>query len=147
MPGHYYFDPRLRDTRMSGLTARALARVDVASSIQAHLVNYACLQDALKGVPGIAPLFPHLDPHTVPLGMPVLVVGGRRNGLARALQAEGIAATPWWAGYNRRLDFAHQPEACALKDSVLFLPVRPPLDPAAMDRIASRTAAILASLR
>jgi dTDP-4-amino-4,6-dideoxygalactose transaminase len=79
------------------------------------------------------------------------VAGGaaRRDALAAALQAEGIAAAPWWAGYNRMLDHADRPgadlaAARALKAGVLALPVDQGLSPRALDRIAARTRALAA---
>ena len=143
MPAHYYFDPFLRETRISRLTARALRGFDVAAAIDARKANYTRLLDRLRDIPGLVPLFPDLTAGTVPLGMPVLVGGPGRDALARALQAEGIGATPWWAGYNRHLDFTGHPEACALKDRVLFLPAHPWLETAAIDHIATRVAALI----
>ena len=143
MPGHYYFDPSLRETRISRLTARALRGFDVAAAIDARKANYTRLLDRLQDIPGLAPLFPGLTAGAVPLGMPVLIGGPGRDALARALQAEGIGATPWWAGYNRRLDFTGHPEACALKDRVLFLPAHPWLEAAAIDHIATRVADLI----
>jgi dTDP-4-amino-4,6-dideoxygalactose transaminase len=143
MPADYYFDPSLSGTGISRLTARALRGFDVAATIEARKAHYIRLLDRLQDITGLAPLFPDIGEGTVPRGMPVLIKSMSRDGLARALQAEGIGATPWWAGYNRRLDFTGHQEACALKDSVLFLPAHPWLEVAAIDHIASRVAALI----
>ena len=134
MPGHYYFDPDLADRGMSGLTARALAKVDVAAEIAARRAGYLRYLAALEG---FAPLFPHLTEGTVPLGMPLQVAPGQRDALVRGLQAEGIAATPWWSGYHRGLDFSGQAEACRLKDGIVFLPLGAGIGPAEIDRAAA----------
>ena len=60
--------------------------------------------------------------------MPVRVKNCHRNALVKALQAEGIAAMPWWAGYNRHLDFSDRPgidlsAARTLKDTIVSLPI------------------------
>jgi perosamine synthetase len=144
MPAHYYFDPRLRDAGLARVTARAIAGFDVPGAIAARRTNYARMLDRLDGLPGAAPVFPALDEGAVPLAFPVLVAGPARPRVVAALQAEGIAATPWWSGYNRHLDFAGQPDACRLKDGVVSLPVHQYLGPEAIDHIAGRFRAHLA---
>jgi dTDP-4-amino-4,6-dideoxygalactose transaminase len=121
MPASYYFDPALTDARISALAMRPLASFDVGAIIAARRANYTAYLDVLASMPSVRPLFPELAPETCPLCMPVLVED--RDALAAALQARGMAATPWWAGYNRHLDFTGQTEACFLKDHVLSLPV------------------------
>lgn len=143
MPAHYYFQAHLRDTRISSLTLRALAGFDVSASITARRANYQRLLGRLEGIPGMTPLFPTLAEDAVPLGMPVLIEGNHRDALALALQSEGISATPWWSGYHQRLMFTGQPDACRLKDKVLFLPTQPWLNRASIDHIAARTAALM----
>ena len=143
MPGHYYFDPDLRDTRISAITLRALSGFDVAATIAARRANYLRLLTAIAGIPSIAPLYSDLSATTVPLSMPLRVSGGHRNAMVARLQAEGIAATPWWSGYNRHLDFSDQPQvdlsaARALKDTVLSLPIHQYLGPVEIDHIAAR---------
>jgi perosamine synthetase len=135
MPAGYYFDPRLTDARMSPLTRRALASFDVAAAIAARRAHYRRYLDLLAGMPGVTPLFPTLAPDTCPLAMPVLVEN--RDALAAALAARGIAATPWWAGYHRHLDFSDQPAARHLKDHLLALPVHQYLAPGAMAHVAA----------
>jgi dTDP-4-amino-4,6-dideoxygalactose transaminase len=148
MPGHYYFDPRLTDARMSTFTMRELAGFDVAATIAARRANYLRLLDGMVGVPDLAPIYPELPASAVPLSMPVRVTTSdgkvaqaRRNALVRALQAEGIAATSWWAGYCRHLDFSDKPgvdlaTARRLKDTVFSLPTHQNLGQIEIDHIA-----------
>jgi perosamine synthetase len=143
MPGHYYFDPGLTDARMSVITSRALSGFDVAATIGVRRANYLRLLDGLSGIPGVSPLFPDLPMSAVPLSMPLRVSGGHRNALVARLQAEGIAATPWWSGYNRQLDFSDSAQADlssarTLKDTVLSLPIHQYIGPAGIDHIATR---------
>lgn len=120
MPADYYFDPRLLDAAINPLTIRQMRSFDVARTIARRRENYIFYLTTLAGVAGITPLFPDLPADVCPLSMPVLVEN--RDALAAALTSLGIAATPWWAGYNRRLNFAGQSAAHHLKDHVLSLP-------------------------
>jgi perosamine synthetase len=138
IPGHYYFDPDLRDRRIGGQTLRALRKISIADQIAVRLTNHGRFLDRLHGIPGIAPLFPTLPSGAVPLGMPVLVRAELRNRLAQVLAAEGIAATPWWSGQHRRLDFTGQSAALELKARVLFLPSHGDMTGEDIDRIAAR---------
>ncbi len=69
-----------------------------------------------------------------PLTLPVLV--DQRLSVARALQAAGIAASPWWAGFHAELDWYGQEGATYLKNHGLALPVHQQLTESDMSRIA-----------
>ena len=120
MPAHYYFDPRLRDARISRFAARPLRAFDVSGAIAARKANHAAWLEALDGMPGATPLFPDLPGTACPLSMPVLVAD--RDAVAAGLAARGIPATPWWAGYDRHLDWDGFDDARHLKNHVLSLP-------------------------
>ncbi len=142
MPGHYYFDPRLANAGLSALTARQIRSFDVAGAIAARRANYQAYLDAFAGMPDVTPLFAGLAPGVCPLAMPVLVE--RRDALAAELGARGIAATPWWAGYSRHLDFTGQTGACHLKDHLLSLPVHQYLGAGAVSHIAATLGELIA---
>lgn len=120
IPPHYYFDPRLRDARISAVTACQIRAFDVEAAITIRRENYRTYLLALAEMPKVRPLFPDLTDESCPLSMPVLVEN--RDAIAAALTSRGIAATPWWAGYNRHFDFAAHADARYLKDHVLSLP-------------------------
>lgn len=147
MPGHYYFDPDLAERAISPGTLRAMAGMDPAAESATRRAGYARGLAALEGQAGLQPLFPRLTPGTVPLGLAVQVAPALRDGLVRALQAEGIAATPWWAGYHRGLDWgpqgAGQPGARALKDGIILLPLGAGIGAAEVDHAVARLAALL----
>ncbi len=134
MPPHYYFDPRLRDRRISRLTAWTLQSFAIDATIRARRRNYLRLQDCLAGVAGVTLLADGLPQDACPMGMPVLVTN--RNAVADRLTRQGISVTPWWAGFHRRLSWEGCADACHLKNHLLMLPVYQGLDDGAMDRIA-----------
>lgn len=121
MPGHYYFDPDLRGRRIAGLTARALAGFDIPGAIAARKANWRAYRERLDGVAGVTPLYPDLPEGACPLSLPLLI--RNRDAAAQALQRQGIPATPWWAGYNRNVEWDNMGDAAALKDGVLSLPL------------------------
>jgi dTDP-4-amino-4,6-dideoxygalactose transaminase len=143
MPAHYYFDTGLAGRRLAAPTARALVRADIAAEITLRRARHARLLDRLQGLRGAVPLYPDLPADAVPLGMPLLVAAAQRDRLAAALAAEGIEATPWWAGEHRGLDFTGQDVARDLKARVLFLPAHPGIPEAGIDRMAARLQALL----
>lgn len=128
MPLSYYFDPRLRDARISALARRALPSFDIPAAIAARRANWQHYMDLIGPASGVTPLFPTLPLDACPQSMPVLTHD--RDRLARALQAQGIAASPWWAGYNKKLDWSGVPDARYLKDHVLSLPLHQGIDAA-----------------
>lgn len=121
MPQHYYFDPALENATISGFARRSLRSFDVMAAISARRANYQSYLDLLSNMPGITPLFPILPDHICPHSMPVLVAN--RDALAAGLNACGIAATPWWAGYNQHQAWDGFSDARYLKDHVLSLPL------------------------
>ncbi|WP_371170543.1 DegT/DnrJ/EryC1/StrS family aminotransferase [Aliiroseovarius sp. 2305UL8-7] len=120
MPVGYYFDPALRRSRLSSYTKKALVGFDVMNVREKRRENFATYQRMLKDEPGLVPLFPELPSTDCPLSYPVLV--NDRDGLARKLSVLGIAATPWWSGYNQKLDWGGFADARYLKDHILALP-------------------------
>lgn len=141
VPGHYYFDPALQERRISALTLRALRGQNVAEAIRRRRQNYRTLIGLLQDLPEVQPLQPELPADACPLNLPVLVP--ERDAIARRLQKEGIEATPWWAGYNRHLDWAGMEDARFLKDNLLALPVHQLLGPEHLQHIAARLHSIL----
>jgi dTDP-4-amino-4,6-dideoxygalactose transaminase len=88
----------------------------------------------------LRPLWPSLPAGVCPLAFPLRVEA--RNETVAALQREGIAALPWWAGFHlRSLDWLRYPEACALKRQMLVLPIHQNLDEQHLTYMVERTAA------
>ncbi|MDE9451599.1 DegT/DnrJ/EryC1/StrS family aminotransferase [Aliiroseovarius sp. Z3] len=120
MPPGYYFDPALKHSRISGFTKRALAAFNPAQTRTRRRENYDIYQSLLSDIAGVTPLYETLPDTACPLSFPVLVED--RDAVAARLSARGIAATPWWSGYNQKLDWAEFDDAQFLKDHVLTLP-------------------------
>lgn len=136
IPGHYYFDPALQGTRISAFAARPLRAFSVSGMIAARRRNWQIYRELLDGIPGIGLLTPALAAETCPLNMPVLIQD--RDRVAHALQARGIGVTPWWAGFNRNLNWSGQAEAMDLKNTVLSLPLHQSLGAAHLEHITAQ---------
>ena len=142
MPADYYFDPSLIGTRISALAARPLGAFDVAEHAALRRRNYRAYLDLLTGCEGVTPLFATLPDGVCPLNMPVLI--DDRDRIAAQMVAEGIAVTPWWAGYHRDVDFTPFPEERHLKDHILALPLYAGLQPRHLQRIVARLTELIA---
>lgn len=127
IPGHYYFDPRIAGWGLDDLTARAMRSVSIDDIVAARRRNWHVLSSCIDAVDGARLVLPRIADTTCPQNFAVYVQN--RDVVARRLQARGIAATPWWAGYNRNLDWSGQDEAIALKETILGLPVHQSLTP------------------
>jgi perosamine synthetase len=141
MPADYYFDPALTDVGISRLTARAIGSFDIAAAISARRANYRQYQALLAGLPGVTLLYPDLPDDTCPLNMPILV--DNRDALSAALTAQGISATPWWAGFHQAIDFSAFPEACDLKNRILALPLHQGMGPAHVAHVVAQLGALM----
>lgn len=141
IPGHYYFDPALLKTQMSVFTSRSLRAFSVTQAVSTRRANWQLYRDLLEDIPDLRLLLPDIAPETCPLNMPILVAD--RDRVVQALQSKGIGATPWWAGFNRNLDWSGQEEAMGLKNKALSLPLHQYLGAAHLDYIAAHLRAAL----
>ena len=137
-----FFDPARHAER--ALPARIAAVVfgcDADALRERRRAHYRQLQQALAAVPGLEPLYPELPEGVCPLSLPLLV--SDRAAWVAALQAVGIAALPWWAGYHpRSIAWEAFPEACHLKDHILTLPVHQNLDAPHLAYLAAQVARV-----
>ena len=136
IPSHYYFDPTLRNRRISSFALRPLRSFSVSDVSEARRQNWQTYRELLDDMPGVRLVNPDLAADTCPLNMPIRIA--HRDRVARELQAMGIGATPWWAGFNRNLDWSGQTEAIELKNSILSLPLHQYLGPAHIQHIANQ---------
>lgn len=133
IPPHYYFDPALRNARMSVFASRSLRAFSVSEAISSRRAHWERYRDLLDGMVGVRMLLPELASGTCPLNMPIMVAD--RDRIVQQLQNWGIGATPWWAGFNSNLDWTGQDQAMAIKNSVVALPLHQSLSDAHVDYI------------
>ncbi len=96
--------------------------------------NYQRLLEAFPQTPACVPVFPVLDPATVPSHFTVLAE--RRDALQDFLKEEGIHTTAYW-GKSPLADTSRCPQAQYIYDHVLSLPCDQRYGPAEMERIAA----------
>ncbi|WP_298854416.1 DegT/DnrJ/EryC1/StrS family aminotransferase [uncultured Ruegeria sp.] len=133
IPSHYYFDPTLRNARMSVFASRPLRAFSVSEAISARRAHWERYRNLLDGMVGVRMLLPELASGTCPLNMPIMVAD--RDRIVQQLQSWGIGATPWWAGFNSNLNWTGQDQAMAIKNSVVALPLHQSLTGAHVDYI------------
>ena len=141
MPANYYFDSALKGAGISRVTVRAIGSFDVAASIRVRRANYRQYQALLAELPGVTLLYPDLPDDICPLNMPILVE--ERDRLCADLVAQGISATPWWAGFHQAIDFADFPDAAYLKNHILALPLHQAMGPAHIAHVVARLRAAM----
>lgn len=143
MPDGYYFNPALDADRVLHPKAEAiLESVTWQEIVRVRRDNYLRLASALESIDGVRLLFPQLPPGVCPLSLPLLI--SSRNQCARNLQAKGIAAFPWWAGFHRDgLDWTQFPESCWLKHNVLTVPIYHGMGERSLDAMAKSIVEVL----
>ena len=134
MPQSNYFDEQKIDRYISRLSKGILNTTNPEKIVEKRRRNYQYLNKALFNIPALQPLFDDLPNNVCPLSFPALVED--RSRWCKALNANGILAYEWWAGYHRGFDWDEYPEACNLKDNLLTLPVHQDLDINHMEYIA-----------
>jgi dTDP-4-amino-4,6-dideoxygalactose transaminase len=132
------FDGAWRDGRgMSRLSLAVIERLDPEAVIGHRRANYERLA-ALVTVRGIASLMPSLPPGACPLYLPVLVKD-RREVLVR-LQRQRVETFVFGLFAHPAMDAGDFPEAAALRDHVLCLPVHHDLAAGDLERVAELVA-------
>lgn len=137
MPDDYFFRRHLHENRALQPSTFALAAaVPWADVVLRRRRNFLQLISALGGLEGVQPLYGNLPEGICPLSMPLLV--SDRDNLVSRLQARGIGAYPWWAGFHESaVQWSLFPDACWLKANLLTLPVHQGLDSYHLDYIAA----------
>lgn len=139
MPAGYYLDARLRDGAMPWLSGRLLGGVDGRAQARRRRENYRYLARALAGVAGLRLLAPEIPENASPYALPVCAA--RRQERVRRLAAAGVHACEHWGGGHRGFSWQGFPEAAALKEQVMTLPVNPELETGHLDYIRDQAAA------
>jgi perosamine synthetase len=134
MPQNNYFDKQKIDWSISRLSKGILNTTNPDKIVEKRRRNYQYLYKALFNIPTLHPLFDDLPNNVCPLSFPALVED--RNRWCKALNANGILAYEWWAGYHQSFDWEEFPEARHLKNNLLTLPVHQSLDVGHMEYMA-----------
>jgi len=121
MPSSFYYDQRLSNRDISGITERMLRTFDPGEIISKRRQNFIRYLELLSSNEDLSPLYNELPEGVCPLNFPVFVP--EREKVCRELNAMSIDATAWWSGYHRSLPWEKYPDACFLKDCLLVLPV------------------------
>lgn len=123
---------------ISWISQQMLGRTDLPMVAARRTDNFATLTRGLADIApriGIVPLLPKLDLGEVPLGLPVVVEGGRRDALRAHLAGRGIFCPIHWdLAHLRSPAFAQER---ALSASMLTLPIDQRYDEHDMSRILS----------
>ncbi|MDK2980199.1 MAG: hypothetical protein PWQ55_546 [Chloroflexota bacterium] len=99
----------------------AIERMDWAGIRRARRENYAYLLEAIADIPALRPIFPQLQPDTMPLGLPVYVAGVIRDGLQDRLGEAGIGLTAHWAELAQDARLNGNADAVEMADHMLTL--------------------------
>lgn len=142
MPGDYYFNPSNDADRGIHPWVYAVAgSVSWKEIVLRRRANYLRLAGAVAGILGLKTLFDQLPEGICPLSLPLLV--SNRDACVELLQASGIAALPWWAGFHRNgIDWDQFPDACWLKRNVLTLPIHQGMDDQHLAYVAETAAKV-----
>jgi perosamine synthetase len=137
IPDSYYCNANAVIYQASRFSLGMLKRSDPQEIGRRRRLNYVYLRQRLTGTPGLSFLWKELllPDGICPLGLPVLVHDKPR--WWRDLNAAGVAVSPWWEGYHRGVDWSQFPEARALKNHLLLLPVHQYLSLSHMDYVAN----------
>ena len=146
MPDDYYFNPSEDADR--GIHPRLFALAESVSwkqVVHRRHANYLQLAGALDGIPGLKLLYDQLPEEVCPLSLPLLVPN--RDACVELLQARGIAALPWWAGFHRNgIVWDQFPDACWLKHNLLTLPIHQGLDDQHLAYVAETATQVFRSI-
>ncbi|MFT3868869.1 MAG: DegT/DnrJ/EryC1/StrS family aminotransferase [Nibricoccus sp.] len=143
MPESYYFDPGIHADRAIQPATFALASsFSPQEIVRRRRSNFLQLSKAFSGIEGMTPVYRTLPDSVCPLSFPLTVAN--RDASVEALQARGIAAYPWWAGFHRNgIDWSSFPDACRLKQQLLTLPVHQGLDDRHISYLADTAVTVL----
>ena len=137
---------RVVPRRMSWLSKWMMARLDWKAAADKRRANWSSLSAGF-GAANIAdqvrPVFDALQPDDVPLGFPVRVAGGQRDGLRRFLAGEEIYCPVHWPlGHVGGLDAF--PDEQDLESSLLTLPIDQRMAPAHVQRLLEASVSFFA---
>lgn len=144
IPSNFYYDEKLNDSAISGITRRMLGTFNPSEIITKRRRNFNRYLELRSSIEGLEPLYSELPDGVCPLHFPVIV--SERERVCKELNALSIDATAWWSGYHRSLPWTEYPDACFLKDHLLVLPVHQGLSDKHIELICKTLKHILLSI-
>lgn len=129
----YDFNSEIMTWGMAPFSQRLMRRLDWAGIASRRRRNYRHLVRELESLAGIEVLRPEIPDHVNPLFLPVLVE--RRAEVFRHLVRHRIHAAVWWDQKHPAVAWDEFPEANALKDRVLALPVHQDVEPEGVEHL------------
>lgn len=126
MPDSYYFNVDRAWWASSRMTRGFLSEVVPDRVVRQRRDNYCQMQESVRRVDGIRPLFEDLPQGVCPLSFPIVVTDRAR--WVGELSRRGVVGTAWWAGFHKGLDWSQFPEAQYLKSHLLTLPIHQDMD-------------------
>jgi len=118
---------------MSRAARGILRQVDVGELVSRRRRNFARLHAGLQDQEYLSPLYRALPEHVSPLAYPVYA---KDPIYARGYFEENGILVQGWPGYYPGMPWDDYPDACALKDNLITLPVHQDLSLEQMDYIA-----------
>lgn len=122
-----------RNWRMSRASLGVLQRADARQVVARRRRNFACLHARLNNPGHLLPLHESLPEDVCPLAYPVYA---KDPAYARTFFERKGILVQGWPGYYPGMPWDAYPEACALKDTLLTLPIHQDLSLAQMEFIA-----------
>lgn len=135
-PRSLEFNPQVSRWRMSRLSRRILASLDLARVKDARRRNFAALLAHFQARHPGCLLLGELPEGACPLCFPVRLRQPPEL-FARLMAGWGVEACPWWRELHPAVPWGEFPEAAALKRRLLALPVHQGLGETEMERVAA----------
>lgn len=116
-----HYDPQISHWRMSSISRRIIANVNLQEVVAKRRANFQYLLEALRDVSEVEPLYKQLPEGVCPTVFPLLAE--RRTELCEDLIRRKISAIEWWSGHHPKVCWDEFPEAAYLKAHTVALPV------------------------
>ena len=126
---------------MSLLSRRLASTMDPASILRRRNGNYRLLHDRLSAYRGYYSIFPAIEQGTCPLFLPIRIL--RREELHSSLSRQEIETFIFGNNAHPRMNKDRYPEANALRNEILCLPVHQYLNESQLVRLVEVTGPLL----
>ena len=136
------FDVALAASSLSRVSRWIGSHSDLERIVASRRRNYMELAQRIAAIPGVASLFPELEPENCPLYFPVVMKG--IDDAHKQIRELGIPATAWDGVRPEGISSASFPEAAFLYGNLTFLPIHQMLGDRELDQIADAVRSVRA---